>query len=117
MKTVLIILVLCGLIFLAQFIFPWYILVVIASCFGFLSANSWKNAFFIPFFAVFLIWSVYPLIISTQDGFKMATIIGQVFGGLPSFAILIINGLVFGFIGGLGGLSAYLVKKSGAKSM
>ncbi len=101
---------LCLAVFLGLFFFPWYFLVVLTLIYGALRALSWKAAFFIPFLAVFLVWAVYPLVISLQDDFRMANVIGDVFGGLPAFAILLVNGLVFGFLGGMASLSGYFIR-------
>jgi len=110
-KTVLDIIFLSCLIFFGQFILPWYILVILSFLYGTSLARSWRSAFFITFCAVFLVWALYPLVISLQDAFRTAEVIGAVFGGLGAGPILLINGLVFGFLGGLAGLSGYFIQK------
>jgi len=97
-------------VFLGQFILPWYILVILALLFGILFAKTWKSAFFIPFLSILLVWSLYPLVISIQDDFRTANVIGNVFGAVPAWAILIINGLIFGFLAAIAGLNGFFLR-------
>ncbi len=109
-RSIIQIVVLALVIFLAQFVLPWYALVILTFMYGLLLADNWRRAFFVSFLAVFLVWALYPLAISMQDGFRLAGVIGDVFGGLPGGLIVGVNGLVFGLLGGLAGLSGSLFK-------
>jgi len=107
MKNVIDIFVLSCLVWVCQYFLPWYIFVLLAFLFGMFRAGSWKRAFFIAMLSVFIVWSVYPLVISLQDDFRTAEVISAVFGDLGAVPILFINGLVFGLLAGLAGLSGY----------
>ena len=97
---------------LLQSVLPWWCIVLVSAAVGAFLSPTWQRAFFAAFIAIFLLWTIYPLILSLFDDFKMAEIIGKIIGGLPSGIILAITGLVGGFVAGISALSSFFVKQA-----
>ena len=98
---------------LAQLFLPWWSLAVVAFLVCFWRSPSAGRAFLQGFAGVALVWLIYAVIIHAQtDGVFTGRMSELLFktnsAALPLLATAVLGGLV----GGLAGLSGYLVKRA-----
>lgn len=88
----------------ASFIFPWWICGIVSFAICFLVHPGYKTAFLISFIAVFIIWVLQAIIANQNFDTSMALVLGNLFGGIPSYIIYLLTGLTGGIAGGMAGI-------------
>ncbi len=95
----------------ASYIFPWWIIAVIAFVAALLMANRAAHAFWSGFAALFLAWLVLSLFKSMPNEHQLAERVSQLFG-LPHWTLLLlITCIIGGLVGGLSALSGFYIKQ------
>ena len=107
----LILIVILGL--LAQLVFPWWSVAVVAFLVCLWRSQSAGQAFTYSFYGVALVWMGYALLIYAQAGGDFIGRMGELLfkvnnASLPTLATAILGGLV----GGLSGLSGFYVRQA-----
>ena len=93
--------VLCALL---QFWLPWWIIVVVSFLTGYISApNKWM-AFWAGSTGVFLLWCGMALFAESKADVSIASLLGNLLGNIPGFAVILLTGVTGGICAGLGGL-------------
>jgi hypothetical protein len=92
-----------------QLLLPWWIIALVAFAAGFVFRQKSFASFFAGFLAVFVVWTVYALVLSAANdnllAAKVALLLplqGQV------WALLLVTGLVGGLVSGFASLSGNL---------
>lgn len=96
--------------FLAQLIMPWWIVAVVAFVLGFALFDKGLQAFFSAFSAVFLLWSIYALVIDVRNEHILSARIAQLFHLPNSIVLILVTGFVGGLVAGFSALSGRLIK-------
>jgi len=95
----------------ASYIFPWWIIVIIAFVASLLMANRAAHAFGSGFSATFLAWLILSLFKSLPNEHQLAERVTQLFG-LPHWTLLLlITCIIGGLVGGLSALSGFYIKQ------
>lgn len=95
----------------ASFFLPWIAGPLICFVCGLLWQAKGTTAFWGAFLAIFLMILIQLLFVSFGDNFRTAKTIGLVFGGLPSWSMLVITPLIFAFVNGMAALSGAWLRK------
>jgi hypothetical protein len=98
--------------YLSQFFFPWWAIVPIAFIGGMVLAKNGPHAFTAGFLAIFLLWAVQSLWISSANEGILADKMGILLGGLPGIALPWVSALVGGLLSGFGALSGFLGRRA-----
>ncbi len=109
------ILLIAGISLLAQVVLPWWTLALVAFGICYWRSSGAGQAFWFGFAGISLVWFAYALLIHvrTDDNFigRMGQLLFQVQSAvLPLLATTVLSGLV----GGLSGLSGFLVRRATA---
>jgi len=97
--------------FLLQSYFPWWTVVILAAIIGFIiKSNNGFWSYLTGFVAVALLWGIYAGYLDTQNAHLLSTKMGNLFGALSSFSMILLTSLIGGIIGGFGTLTGYLGK-------
>ncbi len=95
----------------ASYVFPWWIVAIIAFVASLLMANRAGHAFGSGFLAIFLAWLVLSLFKSMPNEHQLAERVAQLFG-LPHWTLLLlITCIIGGLVSGLSALSGFYVKQ------
>lgn len=98
---------------LAQFFLPWWSLALVAFGVCFLRSPGGGRAFLSGFFGVALVWLVYAFIIHYRtDGVFTGRMSELLFKKNTSVLPLLVTAIIGGLVGGLAGLSGYLVRQA-----
>ena len=104
-------LLIIGIGYLIQSYFPWWTVVILAVIIGFIIKPT--NGFWgyiTGFVAVALLWGMYAGYLDAQNAHILSTKMGNLFGALSSFSMILLTSLIGGIIGGLGTLTGYFGK-------
>lgn len=94
-------------ILLHQFL-PWYAMAIAGLLFGvFAPVASAGKAFAYGLLAGAIVWGFYSGFLNYQNESILATRIGNMFGGLTAWTMVIITALLGGIYGGLGSVTGY----------
>ncbi len=96
---------------LSGLVLPWWTVAIIAFIAGFYISPSATIAFFSSFFALFLLWSGYALILDVQNQSILSQKIAQLFSLPHSILLVMMSGLVAGLVAGFAGLTGYFLRK------
>ena len=96
---------------MAQSMLPWWSIVFVAGFAGALFEKSSFKSFLMGFFGVLLLWSLYALIINSGNEGILAHRMGQLFNGLGGSTMILITGIIGGFVGGFGAMTGTLGRK------
>jgi len=108
MKFIIGIIAVALLSFLAQQVFPWWIIVAITLLVGgFLGMSSGKS-FLFGFLGIALMWGIHAFLINQANDGLLASKIGELLGGLSSGLVVLISAALGGLIGGLGAMTGSL---------
>lgn len=87
---------------------PWWGIVVLAALLSFIFRLQVKGSFWTGFLAVALLWGGYAAMLNVANEGILSDRIGQLFGGLNGFILILITGIIGGIFGGLGALTGSL---------
>jgi hypothetical protein len=97
--------------FAASYVFPWWIIAIIAFVASLFMANRAAHAFWSGFLALFLAWLALSIFKSMPNEHQLAQRVAQLFG-LPHWTLLLlITCIIGGLVGGLSALSGFYVKQ------
>lgn len=101
--------------FISQLIFPWWIIIPIATiCCG-LKANSATSAFISSFMAIFILWLMMSMFLSFQNDHILSNRVGEMLGlKLASYnwiLVALISSLPGAITAGFAGTSGFLLRK------
>lgn len=84
---------------------PWWSIMIAALVSSLLISLKKSAVFFIPFFAIFLFWSVYCYMLSSTNNFILAKRIAVLFdiGGNP-YLLIVVTGIIGGIAAGVSGV-------------
>lgn len=111
MKNLIILLCLSLVLFLAQLIFPWWIIMPICVITGYLFMESYGASFLIGIIGAGLPWLVLSLLEWSNSNGIMADKIGQMVGGVPGVGLVLIVALFAGILGALATCTGYSIKR------
>lgn len=98
---------------LAQLVLPWWSLAIVAFGICYWRAGSAGRAFGYGFAGVTLVWLAYALLIHLRTDGVLTGRMGQLLFKADSAALpLLATALLGGLVGGLAGLSGYLVRQA-----
>lgn len=96
---------------IAQFLLPWYVCAIVAFIIVLWLGKTGWNSFLQCFFATGLLWLFYAVYLHFQGGGILTSRISAMMN-LPGMVLLLLTALIGGIVGGLGGLTGYLLKNS-----
>lgn len=100
---------------LAQFVLPWWSLAVVAFLVCFWRSSGGGRAFLSGFLGVAIVWLAHALLLQLRtDGIFIGRMSELLFKTNTAVLPLVVTTLVGGLVGGLAGLSGYLVKQATA---
>lgn len=103
---------------IAQSVFPWWSLAVVAFAVCLWRSRSGGQAFLVGFAGVALVWLVYALFIHIDTGGvftgRMSQLLFRTASAAPTFMSTAVVG---GLVGGLAALSGYLVRQAVRKPL
>ncbi|SOD96007.1 hypothetical protein [Spirosoma fluviale] len=100
---------------LAQLFLPWWSLAIVAFSICFWRSQRAGGAFLQGFVGVGVVWLGYALLVHTQtDGIFIGRMSELLFKTNTNVLPLLVVTLLSGLVGGLAGLSGFLVKKATA---
>ncbi|GAB2522374.1 hypothetical protein [Spirosoma aerophilum] len=98
---------------LAQFILPWWSLAIVAFGVCFWRSPGGGRAFLSGFLGVAVVWLVHALLLQFRtDGVFIGRMSELLFKTNTAALPVVVTTLVGGLVGGLAGLSGYLVKQA-----
>jgi hypothetical protein len=98
---------------LAQFFLPWWSLAVVAFLVCFWRSSGGGRAFLSGFLGVAIVWLLYALLIQFRtDGLFVGRMSELLFKTNTQVLPVVVTALIGGLVGGLAGLSGYLVKQA-----
>lgn len=101
--------------FLLQLFLPWWIIAPITFVCCLLKARSANQAFIVSFVAIFLLWLLSTVILSSRNNHILSTRVGQMLGlGIQTYSwllVAIISSVLGALIAGFAGISGFLIKK------
>lgn len=98
---------------LAQFILPWWSLVVVAFVVCFWRSPGGGKAFLYGFAGVALVWLAYALLIHVRtDGIFTGRMSELLFKTHSAVIPMVVTAILGGLVGGLGGLSGFYVRQA-----
>ena len=87
---------------------PWYAIAIAGLLFGiFAPLSSAGKAFAYGLLAGAIVWGCYSGFLNYQNESILATRIGNMFGGLTPWSMVIVTGLLGGIYGGLGSITGF----------
>ena len=66
----------------------------------------------VPFLAVFFLWLVYAIWLNSKNTFILSNQVGELFGGIPGWSVIILGALVAGMLSGLAGWTGSAIRES-----
>lgn len=97
---------------LAQFVFPWWSLALVAFAVCYWSSSSAGRAFWYGFAGVALVWLVYALIAQLKtDGVFIGRMSELLFKTNTTVLLVPVTAFLGGLVGGLAGVSGYFVRQ------
>jgi len=101
--------------FIAQLIFPWWIIIpVVMICCRF-KASSAASAFLSSFLAIFTLWLLMSLFLSIQNDHILASRVGEMLGLRPAsynwLLVALMSTLPGAITAGFAGASGFLLRK------
>ncbi|MBK6947679.1 MAG: hypothetical protein IPH16_06020 [Haliscomenobacter sp.] len=103
MRFLILLAVIIGLSFIAQFFTPWWTFAIVAFVSGALLSEKAFQAFAAGFLGIFLLWSAQAWWLTIGNEGILAAKMGELLGGVPGAAMPWVTGLLGGLLGGLGG--------------
>ncbi|MVM40125.1 hypothetical protein GO730_25035 [Spirosoma sp. HMF3257] len=98
---------------LAQLVFPWWSLAIVAFLVCFWRSSSAGQSFFAGFYGVALVWLIYAIFLhSRTDGVFTGRMSELLFKTNSAVLPGLVTAIVGGLIGGFAGLSGYFVKQA-----
>lgn len=101
---------LAGLIF--RMFMPWWSIVLGGLVAGAVYPKSTKACFGGGFIGAAILWGGYAAFINVQNNGLLAGKMGQLFGGVPAWAMILITAITGGIYGGLGAWLGSAVRNS-----
>lgn len=94
---------------------PWYMILPVTALVVFIFGLKPATGLLYGFLALFSLWTILPLLTDISNNYILSNRIGELFGGLSSYMLWIVTGIIGG-IGGLlggwfGGLLASITSK------
>lgn len=90
---------------------PWWSIAIIAGLMSFIFHLNVNISFWAGFLAAALLWGGYAALINAANGGILSARIGNLFGGVNGFILVVLTGIVGGIFGGLGALTGSLGRK------
>jgi len=101
--------------FLAQLIFPWWIIIPITLLCCYIRAKTARSAFILSFLSIFTLWIIMSVFLSFQNEHLLANRVGEMLGLSPSSYNWIVVGLIATLPGALtaafSGVSGFFLRK------
>jgi hypothetical protein len=98
--------------FLLQLVLPWWIIVIIAFVTCGIIGKTGKVALWHPFFAILILWTGMALFKTIPNDNLLVNRIAQLFGLRGWWWILIVTGIIGGFVAGISGFCGYHFRKA-----
>lgn len=113
MKFIVKILVIAVLCMIAQFFLPWWVIAFLPFVVEAAMPSEQGYPFFSGFYAVFLLWFVYALVLDVQSASVLTNKMAGVFF-LPQWPIVVVMvaGIIGGIVGGLSSLSGNYFRRA-----
>ncbi|MEO7174251.1 MAG: hypothetical protein ABIV51_00485 [Saprospiraceae bacterium] len=89
---------------------PWWIFSLLCIVGGFIAWPKGIKRFWLGFLAIFILWFLVALVLDIGNKSNLSSKIGQLFGGLPSIALLLVSALIGGIVGGLSTMFGSYIK-------
>ena len=102
-----ILLILIGSYVLTLFV-PWMGFIGVAFLVSYFMKQKEGQSFLAGFLAIALFWGVYAFILNQGNGGLLAGKIGEIFGGLSAFMMVLVTTIIGGLLGGLASWSGRL---------
>jgi hypothetical protein len=97
--------------YLAQLVFPWWIIWLVCAAVCFYFKFSVSKSLGIGFLASFILWFSVAFILDHGNEAILSNKIGELFGGISGFNLVVISSLIGGITGSLGGITGSLGRK------
>jgi len=98
---------------LAQLVLPWWSLAIVAFLVCFWRGQSAGRAFFYGFTSIALVWFIYAVFIHLRTDGVLTGRMGELLFKTNSATLpLVVTAVLGGLVGGLAGLSGYLVRRA-----
>ena len=111
MKVFIQMLMVSTLAFIAQIIFPWWVVVFVAGLIAFfLNSGPWVS-FFAGFLGVAVLWISVSLYLDLDSNSLLSQKVASLIGIGSHWNLILITGLVGGLCGGMGAVIGYQVKQ------
>lgn len=111
MKSIISIISLIIIGFILQSFLPWWIIVFTAIIVGIVAKMGGTRSFGIGFLSIALLWGVYAGWIDQANAGRLSSRMGELFGGIAGYQLILIVALVGGILGGMGMLTGSLARK------
>jgi nitrate/nitrite transporter NarK len=98
--------------FLLQLIAPWWVIVIISFVVCGLLGKTAKIALWSPFLAILLLWIGMALFKSIPNEHVLATRIGEMLMVKSWILILVLSGIMGGFVAAISGFCGYHFRKA-----
>lgn len=95
---------------ITQLVLPWYSLVLVGLLLGLFAHYRPTAAFGYGLLGGLLLWGGYAAFLNQQNSGVLAERMGQLFGGLPGFGMVLITAVLGGLFAGLATLTGNLGK-------
>jgi hypothetical protein len=92
--------------YLIQKYTPWWSVALLCAITSLLFRYNPGRAFGYSFIAIFVLWGGLALSYDLANETIMATRMGNLFGGIPHWGMVILTGFIGGLIAGMGGFAA-----------
>lgn len=101
--------------FVFQLLLPWWVIAPVAFICCLIRARQAFPAFLISFLAIFLLWLVTSILISSRNDHILSTRVGQMLGlGVSTYSwllVALISSTLGAIVAGFAGVSGYLLKR------
>jgi len=111
MRTILSIVLIIGLGYLAHLYLPWWWLIALVSLLVSLAfGESSLKSFFVGFFSIFCLWLFLTLANSVSNNFLLVDKMSNLFNLPHSSLLILVTALIGGLIGGFSSMTGYFLK-------
>ncbi|MCB0600427.1 MAG: hypothetical protein KDC28_04340 [Saprospiraceae bacterium] len=96
---------------LASLVLPWWSFAVIIGLAVFILQFPVRKAFPLGFLAVFVTWLLWSVWLYKTNATVLTPKVGELFGGLPPVALILVLSFLGGLIGGFAGWAGAALRK------
>ncbi|MCB9230735.1 MAG: hypothetical protein H6581_03690 [Bacteroidia bacterium] len=95
--------------------FPWWTVVIAAMAAAVPNKLPAGRSFLAGLMGIFILWALVAFQANAANDSILAAQAGKLFGGAPPLALVVVTGLIGGFVGGLGAMAGSLLEQNFGK--